>query len=271
MAVSGRAISPNNIAPDHEPGAPANCVIAGAARRAAHRRPAGTPRFAGLFASAPEPLCGNSLHVRAAPETPMAHHPTNKKSRHPPDSKSPTSWYKDAIIYQLHVRAFFDASGDGVGDFRGLAAKLDYIKDLGVNAIWLLPFYQSPLRDDGYDISDYTAINPAYGTLDDFGQFVEAAHDRDIRVITELVVNHSSDQHPWFQRARRAPPGSPERDYYVWSDSGHEFEEARIIFLDSEVSNWTWDPVAKAYYWHRFYACQPDLNFDNPLVVSEVK
>ena len=180
-------------------------------------------------------------------------------------------WYKDAVIYQLHVRAFYDSNDDGVGDFGGLAQKLDYIKDIGVNAIWLLPFYESPLRDDGYDISDYTAINPAYGSLDDFRDFVDAAHARDIRVIIELVVNHSSDQHPWFQRARNAPRGSPERDYYVWSDTGDEFEEARIIFLDSEVSNWSWDPVAKAYYWHRFYACQPDLNFDNPRVIAEIK
>ena len=180
-------------------------------------------------------------------------------------------WYKNAVIYQLHVRAFYDADNDGIGDFRGLAQRLDYIRDLGADAIWLLPFYESPLRDDGYDISDYKAINPAYGTLDEFRDFVEQAHARDIRIITELVVNHTSDQHPWFQRARRAPPGSPERDYYVWSDTGHEYEEARIIFIDSEVSNWTWDPVAKAYYWHRFYACQPDLNFDNPLVVREIK
>jgi maltose alpha-D-glucosyltransferase/alpha-amylase len=201
----------------------------------------------------------------------MAHHRKSKKSKCRPTNNSSTSWYKDAVIYQLHVRAFFDSGDDGVGDFRGLAAKLDYIKDLGATAIWLLPFYQSPLRDDGYDISDYKAINPAYGTLDDFRDFVEAAHARDIRVIIELVVNHSSDQHPWFQRARRTPPGSPERDYYVWSDTGQEFEEARIIFLDSEVSNWTWDPVAKAYYWHRFFACQPDLNFDNPLVIREIK
>jgi maltose alpha-D-glucosyltransferase/alpha-amylase len=180
-------------------------------------------------------------------------------------------WYKNAVIYQLHVRAFCDADNDGIGDFRGLAQRLGYIKDLGADAIWLLPFCQSPLRDDGYDISDYKGINPAYGTLDEFRDFVEQAHARDIRVITELVVNHSSDQHPWFQRARRAPPGSPERDYYVWSESGHEFEDARIIFLDSEVSNWTWDPLAKAYYWHRFYAFQPDLNFDNPLVIREIK
>jgi maltose alpha-D-glucosyltransferase/alpha-amylase len=195
----------------------------------------------------------------------------SKKARAKAADERRQDWYKDAVIYQLHVRAFYDSNHDGVGDFCGLAEKLDYIKDLGVNAIWLLPFYESPLRDDGYDISDYKAINPAYGTLDDFRDFVEAAHARDIRVITELVVNHSSDQHPWFQRARQAAPGSPERDYYVWSDTGHEFEEARIIFLDSEVSNWSWDPVAKAYYWHRFYACQPDLNFDNPLVIHEIK
>ena len=194
-----------------------------------------------------------------------------KKARSNATGAGRRDWYKDAVIYQLHVRAFFDSNDDGVGDFCGLAQKLDYIKDLGVNAIWLLPFYESPLRDDGYDISDYKAINPAYGTLDDFRDFVDAAHARDIRVITELVVNHSSDQHPWFQRARNAPKGSPERDYYVWSDTGREFEEARIIFLDSEVSNWSWDPVAKAYYWHRFYACQPDLNFDNPLVINEIK
>jgi len=183
----------------------------------------------------------------------------------------PTYWHKDAVIYQTHVRAFFDSNDDGVGDFPGLTARLDHIADLGASAIWLLPFYPSPLRDDGYDISDYKAINPAYGTLDDFRDFVEAAHARGLRVIIELVVNHTSDQHPWFQRARRAPPGSPERDYYVWSKTGHEYDEARIIFLDSEVSNWAWDPVARAYYWHRFYSHQPDLNFDNPHVVREVK
>ena len=194
-----------------------------------------------------------------------------KKARAKDTHDRGPDWYKDAVIYQLHVRAFYDSNNDGVGDFCGLAEKLDYIKDLGVNAIWLLPFYESPLRDDGYDISDYKAINPAYGTLDDFRDFVEAAHARDIRIITELVVNHSSDQHPWFERARNAPPGSPERDYYVWSETGDEFEKARIIFLDSEVSNWSWDPVAKAYYWHRFYACQPDLNFDNSLVIREIK
>ncbi|MBV9521687.1 MAG: alpha-amylase family protein, partial [Alphaproteobacteria bacterium] len=175
-------------------------------------------------------------------------------------------WYKDAVIYQLHIKAFFDANDDGVGDFVGLTRKLDYLQDLGVTALWLLPFYPSPLRDDGYDIADYTQVNPAYGTLDDFQLFLDEAHRRGLRVITELVVNHTSDQHPWFQRARRAPPGSPERDFYVWSDTPEKYKEARIIFKDFEASNWTWDPVAKAYYWHRFYYHQPDLNYDNPLV-----
>lgn len=186
-------------------------------------------------------------------------------------SENRTFWYKDAIIYQTHVRSYQDSDGDGVGDFPGLKSRLDYIADLGISAIWLLPFYPSPLRDDGYDISDYRSVNPAYGTLDDFRDFVEAAHARGIRVLTELVVNHTSNQHAWFQRARRAPKGSPEHDFYVWSDTGHEYDESRIIFLDSEISNWAWDPLAKAYYWHRFYAHQPDLNFDNPLVVREVK
>jgi maltose alpha-D-glucosyltransferase/alpha-amylase len=175
-------------------------------------------------------------------------------------------WYKDAIIYELHVRAFHDSIGDGVGDFRGLAQKLDYLQDLGVTAIWLLPFYPSPLKDDGYDIADYTSINPAYGSLADFQELLAAAHERGIRVITELVVNHTSDQHPWFQRARLAPIGSPERDFYVWSDTPDKYREARIIFKDFEPSNWSWDPLAKQYYWHRFYAHQPDLNYDNPAV-----
>ncbi len=186
-------------------------------------------------------------------------------------SERPTYWYKDAIFYQTHVRAFFDSNDDGVGDFKGLESRLDYIADLGVSAIWLLPFYPSPLKDDGYDISDYSGVNPAYGTPEDFRDFVEAAHARGMRVVIELVINHTSDQHAWFQRARRAPKGSIERDFYVWSDTGHEFDEARIIFLDSEVSNWAWDAVAGAYYWHRFYGHQPDLNFDNPHVVREVK
>jgi maltose alpha-D-glucosyltransferase/alpha-amylase len=172
-------------------------------------------------------------------------------------------WYKDAIIYEVHVRAYKDSVGDGGGDFRGLAEKLDYLQDLGVTAIWLLPFYPSPLKDDGYDIADYTSINPDYGSLRDFKNFLQGAHARGIRVITELVVNHTSDQHPWFQRARRAPPGSVYRDFYVWSETPEKYKEARIIFQDFEASNWTWDPVAKAYYWHRFYSHQPDLNFDN--------
>ena len=178
-------------------------------------------------------------------------------------------WYKDAVIYQLHVKSFFDANNDGVGDLTGLISRLDYIAELGVNVIWLLPFYPSPRRDDGYDISDYTAVHPEYGTIEDFQRFVAEAHLRGIRVITELVINHSSDQHPWFQRARHAPPGSPERDFYVWSDSDKKYAGTRVIFLDSEKSNWTWDEEAKAYYWHRFYAHQPDLNFDNPAVLEE--
>jgi maltose alpha-D-glucosyltransferase / alpha-amylase len=182
-------------------------------------------------------------------------------------SKDPT-WYKSAIIYQLHIRAFYDGDGDGVGDFRGLIEKLDYLADLGITAIWLLPFYPSPLRDDGYDIADYLSVNPSYGTLEDFKEFLDEAHKRGLRVITELVVNHTSDQHPWFQRARRAPPGSPERDFYVWSDTPDRYAEARIIFKDFEPSNWSWDHVAKAYFWHRFYSHQPDLNFDNPAVQS---
>ena len=180
------------------------------------------------------------------------------------------SWYKDAIIYELHVRAFFDNDGDGVGDVRGLTDKLDYLQDLGVTALWLLPFYPSPLKDDGYDIADYTDIHPTYGNLHDFNVFLKEAHRRGIRVITELVLNHTSDQHPWFQRARRAKPGSRDRNFYVWSDSPEKYREARIIFKDFESSNWTWDPLAKAYYWHRFYAHQPDLNFDHPAVRKAV-
>ncbi len=179
-------------------------------------------------------------------------------------------WYKDAVIYQTHVKAFYDANNDGIGDFAGLASKLDYIQDLGVSAIWLLPFYPSPLRDDGYDIADYRDINPRYGTLKDFRAFVRECHARGLRVITELVVNHTSDQHPWFQRARRAPPGHPHRNYSVWSDNDQKYKGTRIIFLDTEKSNWTWDEQAEAYFWHRFYSHQPDLNFDNPKVLREV-
>jgi maltose alpha-D-glucosyltransferase/alpha-amylase len=179
-------------------------------------------------------------------------------------------WFKDVVIYQLHVKAFYDSDGDGVGDFRGLSQKLDYLQDLGVTAIWLLPFCPSPLKDDGYDISNFTDVHPAYGTIRDFRVFMKEAHVRGLRVITELVINHTSDQHPWFQRARRAKPGSRWRDYYVWSDTPDRYHDARIIFKDFETSNWTWDPVAKAYFWHRFYSHQPDLNFANPQVRKEI-
>jgi len=179
-------------------------------------------------------------------------------------------WYRDAIIYQLHVRAFCDSNGDGIGDFPGLTDKLDYLQDLGVSALWLLPFYPSPQRDDGYDISDYTDVHPHYGTLQDFKIFLREAHRRGLRVITELVLNHTSDQHPWFQRARQAKRGSSARNFYVWSDTPEKYQEARIIFKDFESANWAWDPVAKAYYWHRFYSHQPDLNFDHPEVRKAV-
>jgi len=175
-------------------------------------------------------------------------------------------WYKDAVIYELHVRAFYDSDGDGIGDFPGLTEKLDYLQDLGVTAIWLLPFYPSPFKDDGYDVSDYTGIHPAYGTMRDFGVFLREANYRGLRVINELILNHTSDQHQWFQRARRATPESRWRDFYVWSDTRDKYKEARIIFRDFESSNWAWDPLARAYYWHRFYSHQPDLNFDSPLV-----
>ncbi|HET7623256.1 MAG TPA: maltose alpha-D-glucosyltransferase [Gemmatimonadaceae bacterium] len=180
-------------------------------------------------------------------------------------------WYKDAIIYQLHVKAFRDSNADGYGDIPGLIDKLDYVQSLGVNCIWLLPFYPSPLRDDGYDIAAYEAIHPQYGTIEDFSRLLDDAHARGIRVITELVINHTSDQHPWFQRARNAPKGSPMRNFYVWSDDAAKYGDARIIFTDTEKSNWTWDPVAGQFYWHRFFSHQPDLNFDNPAVVEAVK
>src|SRR5437870_1097573 len=180
-------------------------------------------------------------------------------------------WYKDAIIYELHVRTFHDSNADGIGDFRGLMEKLDYLQELGISAIWLLPFYPSPLKDDGYDIANYLDVNPNYGTLDDFRVFLDAAHERGLRVITELVINHTSDQNPWFQKSRRAPPGSPEREVYVWSDTPEKYKDARIIFKDFETSNWSWDPIAKSYYWHRFYSHQPDLNFDNPAVHEVVE
>lgn len=180
-------------------------------------------------------------------------------------SNEPT-WYKDSVFYELRVRSFHDSNGDGIGDFRGLTEKLPYLQDLGVNTLWLLPFYPSPMKDDGYDIADYTGVDPDCGTLHDFRTFLREAHKRNLRVITELVLNHTSDQHSWFQRARRDVPSGPWRDFYVWSDSAEKFKETRIIFKDFETSNWAWDPVAKAYYWHRFYSHQPDLNFDNPAV-----
>jgi len=192
--------------------------------------------------------------------------PRGKKIHVTPDP----CWYKDAVIYQLHIKSFFDSNNDGIGDIPGAIARLDYLAELGVNAVWLLPFYPSPRRDDGYDISDYRDVHPEYGTLADIRRFIREAHARGIRVITELVINHTSDQHPWFQRARTSPPGSAARNFYVWSDSDKAYPGTRIIFIDAEKSNWAWDEKAKAYYWHRFYAHQPDLNFDNPHVVKAI-
>ena len=185
-------------------------------------------------------------------------------------SVSDPLWFKDAVIYEVHVKAFSDSNNDGIGDFPGLMQKLDYLQDLGVTCLWLLPFFPSPMRDDGYDISDYMSVHPSYGTLEEFQRFLDAAHDRGLQVMIELVINHSSDQHPWFQRARHAPPGSTERNFYVWSDNDQKYKDARIIFTDTEKSNWTWDPVAQAYYWHRFFSHQPDLNYDSPEVLEEV-
>ncbi|MEW5915984.1 MAG: maltose alpha-D-glucosyltransferase [Gemmatimonadota bacterium] len=189
----------------------------------------------------------------------------------PLDGAPDPLWYKDAVIYELHVRTFADGNDDGVGDFRGLIQRLDYLAELGVTCIWLLPFFPSPLRDDGYDIADYLSVHPAYGTLDDFREFLHAAHERGMHVMIELVINHTSDQHPWFQRARQAPVGTPERDFYVWSDTPDRYRGVRIIFTDTEKSNWTWDDRAGAYYWHRFFSHQPDLNYDNPLVLEEIQ
>jgi len=202
-------------------------------------------------------------------ETPAPLTAPQRDSRAPRLAANPL-WYKDAVIYQLHIKAFQDSNDDGIGDFAGLIQRLDYVQALGATAIWLLPFYPSPLRDDGYDIADYRRVNPAYGSMRDFRRFVKEAHRRGLRVITELVINHTSDQHPWFQKARRAKPGSAARDFYVWSDTEQRYQGTRIIFLDTETSNWTWDPVAQAYFWHRFYSHQPDLNFDNPRVLKEV-
>src|SRR6266404_5668578 len=175
-------------------------------------------------------------------------------------------WYKDAVFYELRVRSFFDSNDDGVGDFPGLTAKLDYLSGLGVTTLWLLPFFPSPMRDDGYDIADYCDVHPDCGNLQDFKKLLVEAHKRDLKVVIELVLNHTSDQHPWFQRARRAEPGSNYRNFYVWRDSPEHYKQARVIFQDFEPSNWSWDPLAKSYYWHRFYSHQPDLNFDNPAV-----
>jgi maltose alpha-D-glucosyltransferase/alpha-amylase len=178
-------------------------------------------------------------------------------------------WYKDAVIYQVHVRTFCDSNGDGIGDFQGLEQKLDYVQELGANAIWLMPFFPSPLRDDGYDIADYHSVHPSYGTLDDFRKLLASAHDRGIRIIIELVSNHTSDQHPWFQESRSSRD-NPRRDWYVWSDTDIPYKGARIIFLDTEKSNWAWDPISKAFYWHRFFSHQPDLNYDNPAVREQM-
>ena len=223
------------------------------------------------FTGSPVHGSGSTLDVQN--REPVNREPVNPElvnrepvNREPGDSL----WYKDAVIYEAHVRAFYDANNDGIGDFPGLTARLDYLQSLGINCLWLLPFYPSPLRDDGYDIADYENIHPTYGTLQDFDRFIDEAHRRGIRVITELVINHTSDQHPWFQAARRAPAGSPERDFYVWSETKQKYEGVRIIFTDTEQSNWTWDDTAKAYYWHRFFHHQPDLNFDNPAVLDAV-
>ena len=183
--------------------------------------------------------------------------------------KQDALWYKNAIIYQVHVRTFCDSNGDGIGDFQGLDQKLDYLKELGIDTIWLMPFFPSPLRDDGYDIADYYSVHSSYGTLDDFKVFLASAHQRGIRVVIEMVLNHTSDQHPWFQQSRSSTD-NPRRDWYVWSDTDLRYQGTRIIFLDTEMSNWAWDPISKAYYWHRFFSHQPDLNFDNPAVREEV-
>ena len=184
-------------------------------------------------------------------------------------SKPDAVWYRDAVIYQVHVRAFQDSNGDGIGDFIGLTQRLDYLEQLGIDTLWLMPFFPSPLRDDGYDIADYYSVHPSYGTLDDFKAFLNAAHQRNIRVVVELVLNHTSDQHPWFQESRKSLD-NPRRDWYIWSDTDTRYRGVRIIFVDTELSNWAWDPVSKSYYWHRFFSHQPDLNFDNPAVREEI-
>jgi len=194
---------------------------------------------------------------------------TNVIPREQPTGHDEPFWYRDAIVYEIHLRAFNDSNGDGIGDFPGLLQKLDYLQDLGVTTVWLLPFYPSPLKDDGYDISDYTSVNLDYGTLDDFREFLEQAHRHKLRVITELVINHTSDQHPWFQQARSSRD-NPRRDWYVWSATDDRYRGVRVIFKDTELSNWAWDPVSKSYYWHRFFSHQPDLNYDHPAVREEM-
>ncbi len=193
------------------------------------------------------------------------YHPTTHKATPVDPAHDKPDWYKDAVIYEMHVKSFFDSNADGIGDFKGLTRKLGYLEQLGVNCLWLLPFYESPMRDDGYDVADYCAINPAYGTTDDFRAFLKEAHKRGLHVLIDLVVNHTSDKHPWFQAARRSKDPAA-HDFYVWSNTPRRYKEARIIFTDTEKSNWTWDPVAKQYYWHRFFSHQPDLNFEHPPV-----
>jgi maltose alpha-D-glucosyltransferase/alpha-amylase len=209
-----------------------------------------------------------TTELRILPPLPSAPAPERREERPGHWFESNPLWFKTAVFYEIHIRGFFDGNDDGMGDFRGLTEKLDYLQWLGIDCIWLLPMYASPLRDGGYDIADFNAIHPDYGTVEDFRVFVEESHQRGMRVIADLVMNHTSAEHPWFQRARSAPAGSPERDWYVWSDTVHRYEDARIIFIDTESSNWTWDEEAGAYYWHRFFSHQPDLNFDNPAVAD---
>ncbi|MDO8213066.1 maltose alpha-D-glucosyltransferase [Conexibacter sp. CPCC 206217] len=204
----------------------------------------------------------------SAEPTPPSAPPPGSRAAYTPSHwfESDPLWFKTSVFYEIHLRGFFDANADGSGDVRGLTEKLDYLQWLGIDCIWLLPMYASPLRDGGYDIADFYAVHPDYGTIEDVRTLIDAAHERGMRIIADLVMNHTSSEHEWFQRARRAPAGSPERDWYVWSDTDERYSEARIIFVDTEPSNWTWDPVAGAYYWHRFFSHQPDLNYDNPAV-----
>ena len=217
--------------------------------------------YTGIAADEASKTKASSVHVSAA---------TTSTSSPAAGKSSSEDWFKRGIFYEVHIKAFCDTDGNGYGDFKGLTSMLDYLQKLGVTTIWLLPFYPSPLKDDGYDIADYKGINQLYGNMDEFKHFLDEAHKRNIKVITELVINHTSDQHPWFQRARHAAAGSAERNFYVWSDDDKKYKDARIIFVDTEKSNWTFDPVAKQYYWHRFFSHQPDLNYDNPEVIKAV-